>query len=56
MKSLLNDDIYYKKVAEFNKWMKETNKTPLPEPTPIIFPDDVTREDIYPSYSHYAGD
>ena len=40
-----------------NSWMKRNpSDTPLPEPTPIIFPEGTTREDVYPSDRKYHGD
>ena len=56
MKSLLNDEKYMEKVREYKKWTEEARKNPIPESKPIVYPEGITREDIYPEWSHYHGD
>lgn len=50
----LNNDRYRAMRSWLDKPCKE--KQELPEPTPIIFPEGTTREDVYPSGSQYKGD
>ena len=40
------------------EWLDKARKSKveLPEPTPIIFPEETTREDVYPSDMKYQGD
>ena len=58
-KPLIDYDGYYsKKKEEKWAWLEKAKKDrmPLPEPTPIIFPEGTTREDVYPSDRKYHGD
>lgn len=42
---------------KMRSWLDNpTPKQELPEPTPIIFPEGTTREDVYPSDMKYHGD
>ena len=58
-KPLIDYDGYYsKKKEEKWAWLEKAKKdrTSLPEPTPIIFPEGTTRKDVYPSDRKYHGD
>lgn len=55
---LIDPDWQKEHTRKMQEWLDKAkqNKTPLPEPTPIIFPEDTTREDVYPSDMKYQGD
>ena len=56
--SLLDNSVYERKVKEFNDWrnrQKDMPKEPL-KYQEITYPDDITRDDIYPNKYGYQRD